>query len=608
MSFLIHFKRTNAAVIDYFKKNRNYYFLYLILLIVIYSKFLIFYHFIDNPIHSPFRVIGPVIFTLLNSILFSLPFFAFKKLNVSILIYLLIIDILLIVNTAYFHYFGNVIPFFSYGNISNMVELKSTITSYFEIKDFIYLIPSIVFFMFYYLVVLKPKQVVAINQRKIPVAALLIIVFMFIGLNTLQDKIYHTTFKEKFYNIDNNQPNFVSYYGILPLWIYQIYIHLYLDHAPLSSQERHEIEKFVSQQTTNFKKTSTSITEKNIILILVESLDSWLLSYENGKATPFLNSLKNDSSTIFIRNVLPQINHGRSADAQLIIHTGLLPVFNNSVANLYAKQYYPSIAEAIAKTHNSLTIMGNSATFWNQKTMNLSYHIDSLLSIESLKKDELIGMGISDESVFKQSANILSKTKKPFYCQIVTLSSHDGIEFKDAKSNLHFPANFTEDTKGYIKSIQYVDKSIKKFINLLKQKNIYENSIIIITGDHDGPYRDVISKAYPNIFNKLEISNKIAFVPFFIINSGKKFSQLPHQVMGQIDIYPTILNLLNENNYFWKGMGESLFSSTPPTFAISKKMEVIGDTATFDSNFINQKVKNWKISDVIIRKKYFNTK
>lgn len=589
-------------------KHYIYLGVYLIGLISIYFNFILFYKQIDNPIYSPLLALGPVIFTFINSVLFSLVFFVFKKINAGIFIYLFLLDIVLIVNTAYFHYFGNVIPIYSYGNISNMYELHSTLTSYLQLTDFIYFISTFVLLLLYF--VIKREHKLKLNRkfRLFTAGILLLVCISFLGLNLIQDKIQKSSWDEKFFNINDNQPQFVSYYGILPLWIYQISSHIHSENTPITQQETTEIKLFQAQQNKLFADSSGNKSQKNLILIIVESLDSWTLDYDNGKATPFLNKLIQDSDVIFVRNVLPQVNHGRSSDAQLIFNTGLLPVFNNTVANMYSKQNYPSLAEALKETHTSLTIMGNNATFWNQKTMNISYHIDSLISIESLNKDEIIGMGISDKSVFRQSSRILSKIKKPFYCQIITLSSHDGIDFKNEPTNLSFPTNFTDDTKGYIKSIQYVDASIESFFDMLKKNNLYDNSVIIITGDHDGPNREIISKTFPNLLTNLEINNKIAFTPLFILNSGKKFHQKPHQVLGQIDLYPTMLSTLGINNYFWTGVGLSIFTDQAPQFAVSKQQQVVGDTLNHSPFYIQQRKNGWKISDLMIRKKYFNTK
>lgn len=53
------------------------------------------------------------------------------------------------------------------------------------------------------------------------------------------------------------------------------------------------------------------------------------------------------------------------------------------------------------------------------------------------------------------------------------------------------------------------------------------------------------------------------------------------KVLGQVDIYPTLLNLLGLDEYQWKGQGNSVFSPHKPPFAIvTMTGEIVGDTTS----------------------------
>ncbi len=590
----------------YLKKHRLFFLYYFLVLCSLYVNFIFFYAAIEHPLHSPVKVVGPVLFTLINCIFFSLPYFFFNRPKIFFLIYLLLIDALLTANVAYYNYYGNVIPFLSYVNVGNLFEFADNLYGYFSMSDFIFFLPTISLFIFHFLIYHKKSIVEDYKIRFLSACAVVAFCVVIISANFIQDKINGTTSEQKFFNKDNNQPGFVSYYGILPLWIYQIYSYLNSDQEPLTASEIRDIKTFINGNNIPADITDKSNRYKNLIILLVESLDSWTLKYDNGQATPFLSTLTNSDNVIFIPNVLPQVKHGRSADAQLIINTGLLPVMNNTVANLYTNQYYPSLVEALVDKYYSLTVMGNKSTYWNQKTMNSIYHIDTLISYENLDKHEIIGMGISDKSVFNQTSELLTKISKPFYCQIITLSSHDGIDFKNYNGYQTFPEKLPDDIRYYIKSIHYVDESIRYFIDELKNKGLYDNSVIIITGDHNSSMFEDLAKSSSGLLNAHEIANKITFTPLFIINSGYTYLQRPDQVMGEIDIYPTILDIMGLNDYFWKGIGNSVFSATPPDFAIGTKFNCVGDTLS-NKVSIPRKISAWRISDMMIRKKYFNT-
>ena len=76
-------------------------------------------------------------------------------------------------------------------------------------------------------------------------------------------------------------------------------------------------------------------------------------------------------------------------------------------------------------------------------------------------------------------------------------------------------------------------------------------------------------------------------------------------VAGQIDIYPTLLNLMGLEAYGWHGMGESIFQPGKARMAISSMtMAEEGDTAV-NADKLKMLRDARKTSDRIIRTNYF---
>lgn len=74
------------------------------------------------------------------------------------------------------------------------------------------------------------------------------------------------------------------------------------------------------------------------------------------------------------------------------------------------------------------------------------------------------------------------------------------------------------------------------------------------------------------------------------------------KVMGQIDMYPTLLNLLQLDDYYWSGLGQSILDPQKKGFAISPQLEVEGTDATPED--IEFAKKAYDISDLMIRFDY----
>ena len=100
------------------------------------------------------------------------------------------------------------------------------------------------------------------------------------------------------------------------------------------------------------------------------------------------------------------------------------------------------------------------------------------------------------------------------------------------------------------------------------------------------------------------IINENQFTPLIILNSP--ISGRYDDVMGQIDIYPTLLQLMGLDDYEWKGMGQSIFEKGKPAYAISSMTNsVTGDSSDIDFRVKNNIEAARKISDKIISKDYF---
>ncbi len=576
---------------------------YVLFVLAIILKSLYFYDQLEVSIrHNPFHPAWT--YCLVTAFVVSLPYFIFRKrLNLFIIIYFLLLDILLIANTSYYRYYANVIPIFSYGQIGNMTELN--IFSYLKWKDMVYVLITLVTCLVYYIFKRRLKGFTK-KQRIITPIAILVLSACIIGGDLYSSVRKNISLPDKFMAGKLYSTRLVSSYGLITLWIYQLNDYYNTCQSPLTEEEKRNIENFIAQKQS--RSNSPIVTEKepkNLILLIVESLSSWTLNYDNGKAAPFLHNLTHDSATIYVRNVIPQTLHSRSADAQLLYNTGLTPPFNSMIVTMHATQYYPSLAEALREKDNyySLTMQGYHKQLWNQKMMNKAYNFDRLISIENLQADEIIGAGLSDASLYRQTVDIIKEQiPQPFYLQLISLSSHDGIDFANRPSDLYFPKELPEDVKNYIKAIEYVDSTIQKFIEDLKSNDLYDNSIIVIIGDHEGITTPAIQDYFPELAHETE--KNTTFIPLFILNSGKSISIDSEAVVGAIDIYPTLLDLMGINQYHWKGLGESLFSDTPPVNATTiwmvpyGKKDISEDKIDYLKNML-------VISDLIITKKYF---
>ena len=337
----------------------------------------------------------------------------------------------------------------------------------------------------------------------------------------------------------------------------------------LTALQRDEIKRTIkaSKKSIAFQNCTES---KNIIFILVESYMSIVSDMKTGgrEVTPFLNSLKFDSTVYYNGHMHENVTIGESSDGQFIYMTGLLPLRGHLTVSKAWNKTLPGIPKQFKK--ESRMIIPTNTTIWNQEQMTKQYGFDHLYSCVDCPVEH--GSILNDEQVFKLAMKVDVKSKQPFFSIILTMSMHHPYKelidptFPIADKNL--PADFAY----YLNACHYTDRQIKRYFKHLKHIGLYDNSLIVIAADHPVHSTDFggVSKDIPLYFVNLppEIKKKMW--------TGE---------CNQLDVYTTLMDLLGIESD-WYGLGLSLLS---PTYQ-----------STIDS-------KKWDISEWIIRGDYFNS-
>jgi phosphoglycerol transferase MdoB-like AlkP superfamily enzyme len=370
----------------------------------------------------------------------------------------------------------------------------------------------------------------------------------------------------------------------------------------------------------------------NCIVILAESLESWVLerTIEGQEIMPYMNRLLRDSTTLYAPNVLSQVKGGRSIDAQLMINSGLLPVDAGVYSLKYPHTFYPSLAKAMKERHGeacACTLTADKPIVWNQSVIVPAFGYDSLISKNHFVQDEKVGphyrhqLGdvsllrqcagkIDGGEVWKAGANLL---------QIITYSGHFPFVLPDYLKEVHFSDDIPFRMRDYMTAANYTDRALGLFVEAIRSVPGYENTLIVITGDHEGlvDMRDDLCREKAG----RGVVSEAPFIPFILLNVPAALRTVLHggdrdlsgacmrykKVMGQIDIYPTLLELLGLTDYAWHGLGQSILNPAGKGIAVNAHNALYGDTASVSGDDIRHLREAWKVSDKIIRYDYFLT-
>ena len=151
--------------------------------------------------------------------------------------------------------------------------------------------------------------------------------------------------------------------------------------------------------------------------------------------------------------------------------------------------------------------------------------------------------------------------KQPFYTKFITLSNHFPYPIDKAEATIEPATTGDSSVDTYFQTARYLDESVKGFIDYLKQSGLYDNSIIVMYGDHYGisdNHNAAMSKVMGKEMNSFE-NAQLQRVPLIVRVPGVK-GGVQHQYGGEIDVLPTLLHLLGTDTKNYVQFGSDLLS------------------------------------------------
>lgn len=311
---------------------------------------------------------------------------------------------------------------------------------------------------------------------------------------------------------------------------------------------------------------------KNIIVIHLESFQQFLINYKvNGQeVTPFLNSLYSDKNTMSFDNFYHEVGQGKTSDAENMLETGLFGLPEGSLFSKLGSDNTFQAAPAILgqkEGYTSAVFHGNIGSFWNRdnvyKNMGYDYFFDS--NYFNKTADSSLEYGMKDKLMLSESVKYLEQLQQPFYTKFITVTNHYPFELPD-EDNDGFQAPNTSNSavNNYFLTAHYLDNALQEFFNYLKSSGIYDNSMIVLYGDHYG----LSNSQNPDLAPLLGVDtndwsdfndSQMQKVPFMIHMKGLK-GGINHSYGGEIDVLPTILHLAGINTKQYIQLGTDLLS------------------------------------------------
>lgn len=307
---------------------------------------------------------------------------------------------------------------------------------------------------------------------------------------------------------------------------------------------------------------------KNVIMIQVETLQSLVIGakYKGQEITPNLNKLV--AKSWYYPNTFAQTSAGNTVDAEFTVNTSLLAPAGGASSVEYSDYELTGLPKLVrANGYDAITLHQNDVRFWNRIGLYPALGFRRYWDRSYFKDRDKIWHA-SDQILFRYGMKVLrseAASDAPFYSLFVTESSH--MPFRGIAANRR-PLKLTdEDWKTlsgrYLGSTSYTDMAIGEFIADLKTAGIWDDSIIVVYGDHSALLDSGGNPEDSRVANELlgrpysDIDRQR--IPLIIHLPGQETRRTVTKPAGQIDIMPTLADLLGLDLSSSPHIGRSLF-------------------------------------------------
>lgn len=313
--------------------------------------------------------------------------------------------------------------------------------------------------------------------------------------------------------------------------------------------------------------------KRNLIYIFLESMETTYADQNQGGAfqnhmipelTKIVEEGEDFSGNENFSNGAYALNGATWTMGAMFAHTSGLPLKISIDANNMDTQrhFFPaikSLGDILEKEgYSQILMVGSDADFGGRKlyfTEHGNYDIfDYNYASENkmIPKDYYVWWGFEDQKLFefaKDQLTQISSHDEPFNFTLLTVDTHFEDGYVCPLCENKFEGN------QYANVMACASKQIGSFLDWIKEQNFYENTTVVLVGDHltmDSDFCEGIDEGY------------VRKVYTSIINSAVQVKEEKRREYSTFDLFPTTIASLGASIEGERlGLGTNLFSNVP---------------------------------------------
>lgn len=288
--------------------------------------------------------------------------------------------------------------------------------------------------------------------------------------------------------------------------------------------------------------------DKNLIFIMLESIDSWLVDDE---VMPTLSYLEKTGWN-FTNRYAPAFGGGMTFNSEFAANTGLYSINNGQASYNFDNNAYPYSLPSLFVNNGYRTnsIHVNYGNFYNRSSIHKAIGYQNHFALQDLYGNDEVNY-FYDSNLVKQeeSYRLIVPETDQFMSFVITYTAHmpyDNSNDKCVNNPYQLQVEGDEALSCIRNLAKDTDEFLKELLMRLDQEHRLEDTVLILFTDH-------YTYAYPNIQFVYEQkasdnTNLLQNVPFLIWSKDITPKQID-TLMSTTDILPTIANLFGLEGY-----------------------------------------------------------
>jgi phosphoglycerol transferase MdoB-like AlkP superfamily enzyme len=385
--------------------------------------------------------------------------------------------------------------------------------------------------------------------------------------------------------------------GIYQTTAKDIWQHLISPVLPRSRQQEkadlEEVDAWFAERAAHEDNDMTGLfAGKNVVLVLMESMDDWLINEED---TPTISRLM-DEGINFTNFYTPGFGSVRTFNSEFCMNTGLYLPTNGRYAFDYCNNDFseslPSLFRAIG--YSAEAFHYNEPSFYNRGVMEPAMGFEAYNSYQDFGVE---GDDLYSDTVLFENESLLDKfyggeedgTYTGFFSFIISRSAHMTYSYDEGLSAWaleQYPqyqgSTGNEELDCIRAKARCCDDLFAALLDSLEERGELENTVIIGVADHyaygmvdQGVLLDVSGVDETLLLEK---------TPCFIWTADKP-SLTVDKVANTSDLVPTLVNLFGlESDYRY--LGQDIFDESYEGYAVFQYHQWLNASAAYEDGAI----------------------